>query len=167
MKRAQVRNKALALCRITIHFKPRMTTLEKPLTDTDYTRLSDFRHALRRFLEFSENAAASEGLTPQQHQAMLAIRGNQKAACSVGYLAERLRIRPNTAVELAQRLEAGGLITRQTSQGDRRYVELALTAAGTRKLEFLSQVHRSELKQLRPEIVALFQSLEAEAEGEG
>lgn len=142
-----------------------MPVRPKPLSDVDYTRLADFRHALRRFLEFSENAASAEGLTPQQHQALLAIRGNPAAACNVGYLAERLRIRPNTAAELAQRLEAGGLITRRTSDGDRRSVELALTPAGMGKLEFLSQVHRAELKQLRPEIVALFQSLETEGEG--
>ncbi len=132
----------------------------KPLSDADYTRLANFRHALRRFLEFSENAASGEGLTPQQHQALLAIRGNPAACCTVGYLAERLCIRPNTAAELAQRLEAGGLITRQPSRGDRRTVELGLTATGIRKLEFLSQVHRAELKQLRPEILTLFESLE-------
>lgn len=136
----------------------------KPLGDADYTRLADFRHALRRFLEFSENAAAAEGLTPQQHQALLAIRGNPAPSSNVGYLAERLRIRPNTAAELAQRLESGGLITRRTSESDRRSVELALTETGMRKLEFLTRAHRAELKQLSPEIVALFQDLEKEAD---
>jgi DNA-binding MarR family transcriptional regulator len=160
IKMARMADKGLEICRRTTHFKPDMPTTLTSLTDSDYTRLADFRYALRRFLEFSEIAAGAEGLTPQQHQALLAIRGHPAAVCHVGYLAERLCIRPNTAAELAQRLEAGGLISRRTHAGDRRSVELALTTAGMKKLEFLSRVHRAELKQLRPEIVALFQSLE-------
>jgi hypothetical protein len=45
------------------------------LADEDYTALADFRHALRQFLAFSEQAATTCGLTPQQHQALLAIAG--------------------------------------------------------------------------------------------
>lgn len=44
-----------------------MAARKKNLTDADYVKLADFRYALRRFLEFSEKAAAKEGLTPQQH----------------------------------------------------------------------------------------------------
>jgi DNA-binding MarR family transcriptional regulator len=83
---------------------------------------------------------------------------------SVGRLAERLRVRHNTAVELAQRLENAGLITRQPSPDDGRSVLLRLSTEGEAKLEVLTRVHRAELKQLRPEIMALLQSLEP-AEG--
>ncbi len=137
-----------------------MKTLSSKLTDADYARLGDFRYALRRFFEFSEAAAASEKLTPQQHQALLVIRSSPAAVASVGRLAQRLRIRHNTAVELAQRLEAAGLITRQPSPNDGRSVLLRLSAAGEAKLEVLTHVHRAELQQLRPEIMALLQSLE-------
>jgi DNA-binding MarR family transcriptional regulator len=130
------------------------------LSDADYSRLGDFRYALRRFLEFSEAAAAREMLTPQKHQALLVIRSSPGSVASVGRLAERLRIRHNTAVELAQRLETAGLITRQPSPDDGRSVLLRLSAAGEAKLEVLTQVHRAELQQLRPEIMALLQSLE-------
>ncbi|MEY2432170.1 MAG: hypothetical protein QOC92_1895, partial [Acidimicrobiaceae bacterium] len=34
------------------------------LTDRDYETLAEFRHALRVFLRFSEDAARQEGLTP-------------------------------------------------------------------------------------------------------
>lgn len=119
----------------------------KPLTDADFARLADFRYALRKFLNFSARAAAAEGLTPQQHQAMLAVRGSPGGVATVGKLAERLCLRHNSAVELAQRLEAGGYITRHPSEVDRRSVMLTLTAAGESKLETLSQAHRRELRQ--------------------
>lgn len=134
-----------------------MFTESKPLSDEEYAALADFRYALRRFLEFSAKAAAAENLTSQQHQAMLAIRGSAGGATSVGQLAERLCLRHNTAVELAQRLEAAGHISRQHSAADRRQVVLALTPAGEAKLEILSQAHRRELQQIGPELRALFE----------
>ena len=137
-----------------------MQTHSSKLSDADYARLGDFRYALRCFLEFSEAAAAREQLTPQQHQALLVIRSSPAAVASVGRLAERLRVRHNTAVELAQRLEAAGLITRQPSPDDGRSVLLRLSSVGEAKLEVLTHVHRTELQQLRPEIMALLQSLE-------
>ncbi len=136
----------------------------RKLSDADYSRLADFRYALRCFLEFSEKAAAKEGLTPQQHQALLAIRASPKGVAHIGRLAERLRIRHNTAVELAKRLEASGLIVREVSTADRRSVVLSLTVAGASRLEILTEVHRNELRQLRPGIVGLFNSLETESE---
>ena len=75
------------------------------LTQDDYTALAEFRYLLRSFLEFSENAAKKAGLTPRQHQALLVIKGYRHGSpIAVGDLAERLKIRHNTAVELASRL---------------------------------------------------------------
>lgn len=138
-----------------------MPARSQKLSDADYIRLADFRHALRCFLEFSESAASREGLTPQQHQALLVIRASPGGSSTVSRLSERLRIRHNTAVELAKRLEAGGLILREPSAIDGRAVCLTLTADGESRLDVLTRVHRAELKQLSPEIMALFQSLEA------
>lgn len=134
----------------------------RKLSDVDYVKLADFRYALRRFLEFSEIAASREGLTPQQHQALLVIRGSPAGAANVGRLAERLRIRHNTAVELADRLESSGLIVRKTSSEDRRAVVLTLTEEGASRLEVLTTVHSKELRLLGPEIIALFESLRSE-----
>lgn len=136
----------------------------RKLTDGDYRKLADFRYELRRFLDFSSNAASCEGLSPQQHQALLAIRGNAEPPSSVGYLAERLRIRPNTAAELAQRLEQAGLITRSENEADRRAMDLELTAEGRRRLEALTLAHRRELSQLRPVVLELLESLGEETE---
>ncbi len=79
----------------------------------EYQRLSEFRCLIRCFLEFSEAAAARGGLTSRQHQALLAIKGVPGDAIpTIGYLAERLRIQHNSAVELtgprlAPRIAAG------------------------------------------------------------
>lgn len=139
-----------------------MPSAKKPLSDSDYLRLADFRCALLRFLEFSETAAAEEGLTPKQHQALLAIRGNPQPPASVGYLAERLRIRPNTAAELSQRLEQAGLISRKANANDKRLMDLELTAEAKTKLEALSQVHREELVRHKPEMLRVLENLDTE-----
>ncbi len=65
----------------------------------DYETLAAFRYALRHFLHFSEEAAGKVGLTPQQHQALLAIKGYPGRDCvTIGELAERLRIAPSSSV---------------------------------------------------------------------
>ena len=121
----------------------------KPLTETDYRHLAEFRFLLRQFLAFSEDAARKAGLSPQQHQALLAIRGSG-GQLTVGELAVRLAIKPNSAVGLADRLAEAGLLMRRTDGKDRRRVELTLTPFANRKLADLSQSHRAELKRLAP-----------------
>ena len=79
--------------------------LKRPIRTADYQRLAAFRHALRRFLAFSEAAARSAGITPQQHQALLAIKAAPSAAgVTVGYLAGQLLLQPHSAAELADRM---------------------------------------------------------------
>lgn len=129
--------------------------MNRALTDRDYARLADFRHALRRFLHFSEQAAAAESLTPQQHQALLAIRGRAAGTTTVGVLAERLCLKHHTTVELVQRLEAAGLVTKRALPEDRRVMVLELSAEGAARLERLTVSHRAELRKLSPELVAL------------
>lgn len=130
--------------------------MARRLSQQDYRLLSEFRYQLRCFLEFSEAAAARAGLTPRQHQALLAIKGAPAGANpSVGYLAERLRIRHHSAVELADRLADAGLITREPDAADRRRVRLRLTAAAEARLAQLSASHLSELNRLRPALLEL------------
>src|SRR6185437_12869247 len=105
----------------------------------DYATLASFRRSLRTFLAFSEGAARQAGLTPQQHQAILAIRGlAPESGMSINDLAEHLFLKAQTAVELADRLEDAGLVRRQRDKVDRRRVFLALTAKANRILERLS-----------------------------
>ena len=136
-------------------------TASPRLTDTDFERLADFRYALRRFLFFSEEAAAKEGLTPQQHQALLVVRGNTAGYTSIGTLARRLCLKHHTVVELVQRLENAGFITKQTSPEDRRSVILDLTDEGQNRLDRLGLNHREELRHIGPEIIKRFSKLSA------
>ena len=130
-------------------------TKKTSLQPRDYAALADFRAALRSFTAFSEAAAGEAGLMPQQHQALLAIRGAAEGQATVGYLAERLILKPHSASELVNRLEALQLITRQTAQDDRRKTLLALTARANKLLEALSATHREEIRRLKPLLLDL------------
>jgi DNA-binding MarR family transcriptional regulator len=117
----------------------------------DYRSLADFRYEIRRFLNFSERAAREAGIEPQQHQALLAIKGlpiGQKA--TVGALAERLQVKHHTAVELVNRLQTKKLIWRTRNGPDRREVMLALTNRGEHVLTALTRLHRAELRSAGP-----------------
>jgi DNA-binding MarR family transcriptional regulator len=116
--------------------------------------LAQFRYALRRFLHFSEEAATEAGLTPQQHQLLLQIQGTpQSEVASIGYLAERLVLRHNSVVELSNRCEKAGLVTRTSDPANRRHVVLRLTAQGEGLLQSLSDAHANELHELGPRLV--------------
>jgi DNA-binding MarR family transcriptional regulator len=126
----------------------------KALTLPDYQSLAELRYQIRRFLHFSEQAARSAGLEPRQHQLMLALKGlPRRVRPRVGELAERLQIQHHSAVELANRLAAGGLVRRRAGQ-DRREVLLALTPKGERVLRELSLHHKAELRMQGPALVA-------------
>lgn len=133
---------------------------DRPLTDRDYEALARFRHALRVFLRFSEDAARAEGLTPSQHQLLLAVRGHRRTAPSVGDLAELLQVRNHSVVGLVERADAAGL-TRSASDpldGRRRLVSLA--PKGEAVLERLSDRHREELRTFRDEMAEVLRALD-------
>jgi DNA-binding MarR family transcriptional regulator len=119
-------------------------------TDGEYARLLTFRVELRRFLRWSEEQAASIGLTPAQHQLMLAIRGHpDPRSPSVGELADYLGTRHHSAVQLIDRAEQLGLVARhREDSNDRRIVRLTLTKTGEEKLAELSTTHLEELQRL-------------------
>ncbi len=136
------------------------------ISKADYETLAAFRYTLRQFLHFSEEAAEAVGLTPQQHQALLAIRGFPgRDRVTVGELAERLQVRHHSAVGLVDRLAAQGLVTRELAENDRRQVYVALTANGLNILERLSAAHRAELHRMGPQISQLLAQLSAAETG--
>lgn len=131
------------------------------LAASDYRTLAEFRYRLRLFAAFSEDAAQAEGLAPQQHQALLAIKGFAGAAPpTVGDLAERLAIRHNSAVGLVDRLVEARLIVRAIDSGDRRRVALALTRKAEALLAQLSAVHKEELRRIAPLLKSLLADIE-------
>lgn len=120
------------------------------LSVEQYRSIASFRHQLRRFLAFSEAAAAAVGLPAQQHQALLAIAGHSgEEPPSVGTLAEQLVIAPHTAAELVARMVEAGLVSKKTSASDRRRQQLAVTPKAASVLASLTAAHRDELAKLR------------------
>jgi DNA-binding MarR family transcriptional regulator len=121
------------------------------ITEADYQTLSEFRYLIRCFLEFSQNAAKRVGLQPRHLQALLAIKGFPTGdPVTVGNLAERLRIRHHSAVELVDRLVEAGLVARQPDSSDHRRVILGLTERADAHLAELSAVHFDELSRIEP-----------------
>ena len=141
-----IRDPSTAKYRSTIYF--RMAT--RRVTDADYRRLLAFRTELRRFLHWSEERARDAGLTPAQHQLLLAIRGHDgPAGPTVGEVAAALLLRHHSAVGLVDRAADAGLVRRHSDPDDQRVVHLRLTARGERVLEELSEQHVAELARLR------------------
>jgi DNA-binding MarR family transcriptional regulator len=130
---------------------------ERRPTQDDYEALSQFRYLIRCFLEFSQNAARGVGLAPRQHQALLAIRGYPGGgSITIGELAERLRIKHHTTVELIDRLSEAGLVKRFVDPVDHRRVLLGLTDRAEKHLTELSTAHLDELSRIEPLIRQIF-----------
>ena len=133
----------------------------KQLNKAQYETLAAFRYALRKFMHFSEAAAEAAGVTPQQHQALLAIKGFPgRDQVAVGELAERLRLRHHSVVGLIDRLGLEKLVARTPSKEDRRKVMIQLTRHGDNTLEQLSALHHEQLKHIGPELTHLLECLE-------
>lgn len=140
--------------------RKRRRSSAEALDHRDYATLASFRRSLRIFMAFSEEAARKAGLPSQQHQAILAIRGlAPEAGMTVNDLAEQLLLKPQTAVELVDRLEDAGLVRRQRDEVDRRKVFLDLTAKASRLLEKLSAEHLAQIRRDAPQLIALLQDV--------
>jgi DNA-binding MarR family transcriptional regulator len=127
----------------------------KKLTLSDYQALAEFRYQIRRFLHFSEQVVKKAGLERGQYQLMLAIKGMPAGVRPrIRELANRMEIRHHSAVELVNRLEAGGFVHRTRAEEDRREVLLALTPKGEKVLAELALHHHDELSSAGPELVA-------------
>jgi DNA-binding MarR family transcriptional regulator len=130
------------------------------LNKAHYESLAAIRHTLRRFMNFSQDAARKAGLTAQQHQALLAIKGFPgREFASIAELAECLQLRHHSAVGLVDRLVHRQLLRREPSPHDGRQVELHLTRQGEKVIERLSAIHLEELRQFGPTLHSLLHSI--------
>jgi DNA-binding MarR family transcriptional regulator len=135
--------------------------MPEDLEDIDYQRLLAFRTGLRRFLRWSEEKVESYGLTPSQHQLLLAIRGhNDRRGPTVGEAAAYLLLRHHSAVGLVDRAVKAGLAVRLPDDEDHRVVRLGLTEKGAEIIRQLTAQHFDELERLAPRMRALWAGLE-------
>jgi len=132
----------------------------KKLSLADYRALAEFRYQIRGFLAFSDKAVLGAGLERGQYQMMLVIKGIPEGMRpKIRNLANRLRVQHNSAVELINRLEGGGYVSRERAEDDRREVLLALTPKGEKVLAELALHHHEELQSAAPQLVAALRSV--------
>jgi DNA-binding MarR family transcriptional regulator len=133
--------------------------LESDLSARGFRQLAEFRLRIRQFLRFSEEAARSKGIEPQQHQLLLAVKGLPKGTRpTITVLSQQLCLRHHSTVELVNRLVEHGAVRRQPGSKDHREVLVELTPYGESLLHRLSVLHREELRISGP---ALSESLNA------
>jgi DNA-binding MarR family transcriptional regulator len=136
---------------------------DRPISDADYTRLLTVRTRLRRFEHWSAERAAEHGLTPSQHQLLLAVRGHpEPQGPTIGQLADYLLIKHHSAVELVDRTQHAGLISRTRDHDDHRVVRLRLSPEGTRTLAALTGAHIDELGRLSALVESMVGTLAAD-----
>ena len=140
----------------------------QPTLPVDLLRaLSEFRYHLRSFLQFSEQVAQDNQLRPRQHQLLLQIAGiPEDRMATISFLAERLGLRQNSVVELADRSVAEGLVRRAEDPADRRRVVLSLTDKGMRVLAKLSASHARELDEFGPRLLRALENIRQARDGE-
>ena len=139
--------------------------MKRRLAKEDYATLAEFRYLLRQFGAFSEGAARAAGLTAQQHQALLAIKGFPgREAATIGELAERLNLKHHSVVGLVDRLAGHGLIHREHDKTDRRRVMIVLTSKAESLLLELTLAHRDELRRLAPLLREILEKVEGAQE---
>ena len=137
-----------------------MAVEDAEMTPPEYRAFASFRYELRRFINFSETAARAAGIEPQQHQLLLALKGlPADLRPTIGTVAERLQLRHNSTVELAQRSIESGLVQRRSSPQDGREVLLSITARGERVLQKLSIEHRAEMRSAAPALLRTLHGL--------
>ena len=128
---------------------------ERDLSVDGYRDLAEFRRQIRSFLHFSETTAKEHGIEMQQHQLMLTVHGLPEGVKpTISEIASRLFIQHHSAVELVNRLAAGGYVKRRRAGEDRREVLLSLTPKGEKILRTLSLHHKDELRMQGPALVA-------------
>jgi DNA-binding MarR family transcriptional regulator len=139
----------------------------RSLTQAEYEALANLRYAIRRFTTFSKDAAQLVGLPPQQHQALLAIKGTPVGRpVTIGHLSERLLIAPHAATGLVGRLVDAGLVKRAEDPADRRRQIVSLTANAEAVLCELSIAHLAEIRSLAPVLMKLLETLEEPGRGD-
>jgi len=144
----------------------RLDRHRKDVSVAGYRQLAEFRCRIRQFLRFSEEASRSQGIEPQQHQLLLAIKGLPEGIRpTVTTLSHRLYLRHHSTVELVDRLVEHGAVKRRHNDQDHREVFVELTPHGQDLLHQLSILHREELRVSGPALLEALGSLIHQSRG--
>ena len=118
-------------------------------TDQDFQHSLRFRVTLRRFMRWSEEQATEAGLTPAQHQLLMAVKGHPgPLPPAIREIADYLQLRSHSAVGLVDRAEAAGVVRRLPDRDDGRVVRVQLTEKGDQLVTSLTRAHLAELRKL-------------------
>jgi DNA-binding MarR family transcriptional regulator len=129
----------------------------------DWAKLADlaeFRYQLRRFVSFSEEVSEAAGISAQQYQLLQVVAtvpDGQES--SISYIAERMVVRHNSAVELVDRAEKAGLVQRVADPNDHRRSLVETTSRGNDLLAQLVPIHLAEMRTENGELLRSLQQL--------
>jgi DNA-binding MarR family transcriptional regulator len=130
------------------------------VTTARLRKLAEFRFQLRKFIRFSEIAAEAVGISVQQYQMLQVIAAMPEGnGASISYLAERMILRHNSAVELVDRAVRAGMVRRETDDEDLRRSLVRLTPEGENVLAQLVPSHLQELEARGREIITAMEAL--------
>ena len=145
----------------------KQTSASRRPREADYQRLAQFRYALRRFLHFSEDRARRAGISPNQYQLLLFVRGFPGLPPTIADLAERLQVEHQSAVGLVDRSAKARLVRRLPDQKDRRRVRVELTRHGSDVLARLVSAHAPEFERLSAALVRAYRQAVGAGDGTG
>jgi DNA-binding MarR family transcriptional regulator len=135
------------------------------MTKSQFEMMAELRYELRKFMRFSEHAARESGCSPQQYQALLAIKGFPgREQITIGELADKMQIQHHSAVGLANRLVKERYVRRIASEEDRRKVFLELTSEGQATIEYLARIHREQWRNMAPHLKSMLSQLRDESD---
>jgi DNA-binding MarR family transcriptional regulator len=138
------------------------------VVDGTYRAMAEFRHQIRRFVRFSEEAAENAGVEPQQHLLMLSVRGLPSGERpTIRTLADRLLLKHHSVVELVDRSERMGLVRRTADRDDGRQVLVELTSKGDRLLEKIFGRNRERLRAQSRELSVVLARITREQRSNG
>ena len=122
--------------------------------------VAEFRFRLRRFLSFSEDVSEELGIPAQQYQLIqvIAAAPGDKAA-TISYIADRMLLRHNSAVELVDRAEKSGLVLRVADESDHRRSIVEITGEAEAVLSQLVARHLAELQSEGPALIRALQNI--------
>lgn len=124
------------------------------LVEDRYDEILKFRRIFSHFLNVV-SGDDFEGLGTERYTALLIVRTEGPGTLTVGELARRMGIKPNTAAELTKRMELAGLIARERRPENLREVHLSLTSDGADLVDRLVEADLARLADCKKRLAKM------------